>query len=73
MLVWHSGIEDPHTGGQYTVKVYSSEKSSEGDEWGHTRITLRPDSTVPGYRPIELSEDATVELRVIGELVAILC
>ncbi|MFC1559057.1 DNA/RNA helicase domain-containing protein [Gemmatimonadota bacterium] len=72
VIVEHRDIQDPDTGTSCTVKVYSSQKSESGDSWEHEAITLSPDSTVPGYRPIELSLDDTRDLRVIGELVAIL-
>lgn len=39
LLVWHSGIADPQTGGQYTLKVYTSESAAVADgDWQHTRI-----------------------------------
>ena len=49
--IWHSGIADPHTGGQYTLKVYTSEKAAASDgEWQHTRVVLKPLN--PAYEPI---------------------
>ena len=43
LLVWHSGITDPHTGGQYTLKVYTSEKEDSTEtEWQHIKIALKP-------------------------------
>ncbi len=73
VIAGHRDIQDPETGTRCTVKVYSSQKSPDEDSWRHARVILRPDSTLPGYRPIELEPDATRELRIIGELVAILC
>lgn len=71
VLVWHEGIADPHTGGQYTVKVYDSEKrgSSEG-EWEHVRITLKPRN--PEYQPIVLEPSEEGQVRVIAELIQVL-
>lgn len=74
VVVQHRRIDDPDTGGRYTIKVYSSEKASteEGD-WHHEKITLSPDSDVEGYLPIVLeAADDQDELRVIAELVAVL-
>ncbi|HEX5043775.1 MAG TPA: DNA/RNA helicase domain-containing protein [Candidatus Polarisedimenticolaceae bacterium] len=73
VIVQHRDIQDAETGTHCTIKVYSSEKRVSADGWRHERITLRPDSNLPGYRPIELQPEAAVELRVVGELVAILC
>ncbi|MFC1530586.1 DNA/RNA helicase domain-containing protein, partial [Gemmatimonadota bacterium] len=73
VIVEHREIQDPDTGTSCTVKVYSSEKAESEEGWQHEKITLRPDSTIPGYRPIELVPDETRELKLIGELVAILC
>ena len=72
VIVQHRDIQDPETGTQCTVKVYTSEKTSSEDGWRHERITLRPDSSREGYRPIVLKPDAATELRVIGEFVAVL-
>ncbi|MDP2815462.1 MAG: hypothetical protein Q8O19_02150, partial [Rectinemataceae bacterium] len=30
VLVWHSGISDPHTGGQYTLKIYRGSCKTPG-------------------------------------------
>ncbi|MFC1575657.1 DNA/RNA helicase domain-containing protein, partial [Gemmatimonadota bacterium] len=72
VIVEHRDIQDPDTGTRCTVKVFSSQKTISDDGWRHDRVTLRPDSTLPGYRPIELEPDASRELRVVGELVAVL-
>jgi uncharacterized protein len=73
VIVQHRDIQDAETGTHCTIKVYSSEKRTSADGWRHERITLRPDSNLPGYRPIELRPDAVADLRVVGELVAIMC
>lgn len=74
VVVQHRDIEDPDTGGSYTVKVYSSEKvASEDGEWRHERIKLSPDSTVAGYRAITLDcEEGDESFRVVAELLAVL-
>jgi len=71
VLVQHRDSQDPDAG-RYTVKVYHSDKATEGDEWHHTRITLKPDSTDQKYKPIVLEREEVGELEVIGELVAVL-
>ena len=69
VLVWHAGVTDADTGGQYTVKVYDSEKQVTEDGWQHTRITLRPLN--PAYEPIELTPSEEGEVRVLAEFVEV--
>jgi phage repressor protein C with HTH and peptisase S24 domain len=70
VLAWHAGVTDPHTGGQYTVKVYSSEKVENPDsEWRHTRITLKPLNSA--YEPIVLTPESEEDVRVIAEFVEV--
>lgn len=55
VVVQHRSIDDPDTGGRYTVKVYASEKVADPDGgWRHERITLKPDSDHAEYQPIVL-------------------
>jgi len=73
VLVQHRSIDDPDMGGHYTIKIYQSEKISEGDsEWRHSRIVLNPASTNPSFKPIVLEPESGEELAVIAELVAVL-
>ncbi len=73
VLVQHRDIRDPDTGGQYTVKIYESKKSSNDDgTWQHEKIVLKPDTIASGYEPIEIRENELGEFRVIAELVAVL-
>ncbi len=73
VLAWHREISDTETGGHYTVKIYESEKENLIDgSWRHTSILLRPDSSRSQYEPIVLREEQAEDLRVIGELVAVL-
>lgn len=73
VIVQHRSIEDADTGGHYTIKIYQSEKVSDGDGgWRHGRITLNPASTDPNYKPIVLEPNTSAELAVIAELVAVL-
>jgi len=74
VLVQHRDIQDYDTGGQYTVKVYRSEKrTSEDGGWEHSCIQLCPDSSIPEYEPLVFDEETAGELKVIAELVAVLC
>ena len=73
VLVQHREIADVETGGHFTVKVYRSEKTSSDDgEWMHSRIILSPDTRAAGYGDIVLQDESASELRLIGELVAVL-
>jgi len=70
LLVWHSGITDPHTGGTYTVKIYESEKrGADEGEWEHVRITLKPKN--PDFPPIVLEPKDEGEVRVVAEFVEV--
>ena len=73
VLVQHRSIADPDTGGHYTVKSYHSEKLfDEEGSWHHSRITLKPFSSDPSYKPIVLDMGSSEEVAVIAELVAVL-
>ena len=73
ILVQHRDIEDPDTGGHYTLKVYESEKlHHENDEWRHSRITLKPNSTDSSYKPIILQPESADDVKVIAEFVTVL-
>jgi SOS-response transcriptional repressor LexA len=70
VLVWHGGVSDPHTGGQYTVKVYSSDKLTKTDvEWEHTRITLKPLNSA--FEPITLEPKSEGDVRILAEFVGV--
>jgi hypothetical protein len=73
VLVQLHGLEDPETGGQYTIKLYESEKRVDPDgEWRHSVIVLRPDSSSSAFEPSALDTRQSDDLRVIAELVAVL-
>jgi phage repressor protein C with HTH and peptisase S24 domain len=40
--------------------------------WRHAAIVLRPDTTAPGFEPIELKAEEAEDLRIVAELVAVL-
>lgn len=71
VLAQHHSIEDPETGGSYTVKKYHSEKIPSRDaEWKHSKITLIPEN--PDYEPIELVPQSEDDINVIAELKKVL-
>ncbi len=74
VVVQHRGIEDPETGGRYTVKLYESEKVPADDGgWRHERITLRPDSDRPGFEPIVINiGDNQDSVSVVAEMLIVL-
>lgn len=72
VLVRHRDIQDPDNGGHFTSKIYHSKKKAAGDTWEHTEIVLKPSSTVFGFPEITLKPDEVDELKVMGELVAVL-
>ncbi len=74
VVVQHRSIEDPETGGRYTVKIYASEKvPSEDGGWRHERITLRPDSDRSGFEPIEIDvHEGEDNFVVVAELLTVL-
>ncbi len=77
VVVEHRRIADSETGGRYTIKLYTSEKTaSEDGGWRHTRITLRPDTDQPGFEPIVIEVDDGESndhgFRIVAEFLAVL-
>lgn len=72
VLVEHSSIQDPDYGSGYTVKEYHSQKISDGEQWSHEKITLKPLSTEPKFAPMEFHENEAQMLKVIGIFVDVL-
>ena len=72
VIVQSRDIQDPDTGGQYTVKIYRSEKIETEDTWSHRLIRLEPDSMDSNFKPLTFASDTTKGLRVIGEFVGII-
>ena len=70
MLVQLRDAADPETGERYTVKRYESEKTSAGDAWRHSKITLKPVN--PDFAPIILSGADEGKVQVIAEVVEVL-
>ena len=66
--MWCASIADDETGGQYTLKVYYSEKTlGEDGGWQHQKIILKPLN--PDYEPIVLEPEQEGDVRVVAELV----
>ncbi|WP_129242499.1 DNA/RNA helicase domain-containing protein [Achromobacter veterisilvae] len=74
VIVQHRSIDDPETGGKYTIKVYSSEKTINPDgSWQHEQIVLHPDSLQPGYEPIVIHREAAGDdFMIVAELLTVL-
>ena len=73
VLVWHRGCTDPSLGGEFSVKKYSSTKTTTEDGgWRHREILLEPLNPDPEFRPLRFTTEAEDDLRVIGEFVEVL-
>lgn len=70
-LVELSDFNDPDFGSNYTIKEYSSKKTTSEDGWRHEEITLFPKSN-ESYEPIVLRDDETLGLKVVGMFVRVL-
>lgn len=72
VLVGHRAFEDPDYGGAYTIKRYESIKHEYEEGLNNSFIVLKPDSYDPSYSDITIEEDQFEQLRVIGEMIAVL-
>lgn len=72
VIVQSRDIQDPDTNGQYTVKIYRSEKTETEDSWSHRGIRLEPDSMDHNFMPLILNPDTVNDLHVVGEFVGII-
>ncbi|MCL6507328.1 MAG: DEAD/DEAH box helicase family protein [Bryobacteraceae bacterium] len=71
VLVQHRDIDDPETGGSYTVKRYESRKESDdAGSWRHSEIRLLPEN--PDFAPIILRDVRDDEFHIIAEVVEVL-
>lgn len=64
VLVESRHIDDPETGGSYTVKIY--------DRVAPDSVRLLPDTDAAGFEPIDLTVADADEVRVVAELVEVL-
>ncbi|MBE0565773.1 MAG: DUF2075 domain-containing protein [Krumholzibacteria bacterium] len=72
VVVQHRSIADPDTGARFTVKRYRSRKVGDDGSWRHVEIVLSPESASGEYREIVIQKADEGELRVVGELLAVL-
>lgn len=71
VLAQYRGPADPETGGSFTVKRYSSRKTTgEDGAWRHEVVTLSP--TNPAYEPIILNPVEEDQVKVLAEFVTVL-
>ncbi|MEW6055340.1 MAG: LexA family transcriptional regulator [Bdellovibrionota bacterium] len=71
VLAQYRGTADPDTGGSYTVKKYTSVKSSLAEgSWRHKKIVLSPLNRA--YKSIVLMPEDEDDFRIVGEFVAVL-
>jgi type III restriction enzyme len=71
VLAQYRGAADPDTGGAFTVKRYSSEKTAAEDGgWRHTRVVLSPLN--PDYEPIVVSPDEAEDIQIVAEFITVL-
>ena len=69
--MWHAGVTDGETGGQYTLKVYHSEKGEAGiDGLKNKQIVLKPIN--PEFQPIMVDAVEVGSVRAIAEFVRVL-
>lgn len=71
VLVELTDFSDADSGSNYTIKEYSSKKTTSEDGWKHEEIILLPKSTAD-YSPIVLRDEETTRLKVIGQFVRVL-
>jgi superfamily II DNA or RNA helicase/HKD family nuclease len=72
VLVENMDIQDHDFNSAFTIKTYSSEKTTSEEDWKHTSIVLRPNSFDDSYENIIINEENSLEMRVVGEFVKIL-
>lgn len=73
VVAQHRSVDDPDTGGAYTVKLYNSKKAHAPDgSWRHTMVTLTPQSNDPVFKPIVLTGKDAEAVQIVAELMAVL-
>lgn len=70
-LVEMTDYTDEDLGSNYTIKEYSSKKTTSEDGWKHEEITLLPKSNFP-YDSIILRDEETIGLKVVGIFVKVI-
>ena len=73
VLVESSDIQDSDFGSGYTIKEYESLKSIDNTGgWKHSSIRLKPLSDDKSFENINLVEDESVSLNVLGKFIRVL-
>jgi SOS-response transcriptional repressor LexA len=72
VLVQHQEIQDSDFVTGITIKEYHSEKKNTEENWEHISILLKPLSTDPQFKTIELKFDPLNPFSIIGEFVRVL-
>ena len=71
VLARHPGISDPESGGQFTVKVYTTDEARAIDAGEpFYRVILKPLN--PDYEPIILTVEEIDQVRVLADVVQVL-
>ncbi len=71
VLVEMTDFTDYDTGSNYTIKEYTSKKTSTEEGWKHEEIVLLPKSS-EDYSPIILRDEETINLKVVGIFIKVL-
>jgi DUF2075 family protein/predicted GIY-YIG superfamily endonuclease len=71
VLVEMTDFTDSDTGSNYTIKEYSSKKTTSDEGWKHEEIVLLPKSH-KSYYPIILRDEETINLKVVGVFIKVL-
>lgn len=66
VLIERLHYDNADFGGAYTLKEYHSIKVPHEDGWRHQSIVLKPLSDDPSFKEIELGEDESQSLKVVG-------
>ena len=72
VLAQRRELGDPDEGGRYTLKRYDALKMEGEDGVVYERIVLRPDSTDPSFKPIEIDLEDDEGAVIVARLVSLL-
>ena len=72
VLAQRRELGDPDEGGRYTLKHYDAFKMEGEDGVAYERIVLRPDSTDPSFKPIEIDLEDDEGAVIVARLVSLL-
>lgn len=69
VLAERNALGDAEDSGRYTLKFYDARKRESAEGIEYQSVSLRPDSTDPRYRPIDINLDDPDRARIIALLV----